>query len=485
MFKRLAIRLRTDRYLQAVLLLFFIGAFLRIYRFAEFVTFLGDQGRDAIIVKRILAFQHFPAIGAPTSVGQIYLGPFYYYFIAPWLGLFRFDPIGLAYGVAFFSVLYIPINYFIVKKILDQKTALISTFLITFSTTLIDFSRFSWNPNLLPLFSLLTVYFFIIAFTDQKNRYFALGGAFLSFSIQLHYLALFLVPAISAFIIKKMVKDKKHLKKNLIGLLICKISFLFFSIPLIIFDLRHQFLNTKGFISLFSNNEAIATSKIANFINTGYSLDRYTFALNMPQLFILPFLLFILFSLILIFKKEEKVSDFFLIFFITALGFSFYGGQKFPHYFGAIYPFYYITAAYLVSMFPKKLWGRIMISLFIGGFILLNSMHYSFFWQKGLSQVERARKHAKIIYDHVSTDKYTLTAIPEVYSDHTSRYFLEIWNKKPQDREDKGKTNELFVICEKSCNPLSSPLYDIAYFAPSKISNVWKSEDVMIYKLIK
>src|SRR3989304_699109 len=79
-----------------------IGVFLLFYRLENFVTFLGDQGRDAIVVKRILTGEHLPAIGAPTSVGQVYLGPFYYYFITPWLALFNFDPAGLAFGVAGF-----------------------------------------------------------------------------------------------------------------------------------------------------------------------------------------------------------------------------------------------------------------------------------------------------------------------------------------------------------------------------------------------
>src|SRR3989304_5417269 len=130
-----------------------IAAFLRLYNFEGFVTFLGDQGRDAIVVKRILTGEHLPAIGAPTSVGQVYLGPFYYYFIAPWLLIFRNNPIGPAFGVAIFSCLYLLINYLIVTKLFDKKIAVISTILLSFSTVLIDLSRFSWNPNLMPLFS--------------------------------------------------------------------------------------------------------------------------------------------------------------------------------------------------------------------------------------------------------------------------------------------------------------------------------------------
>ena len=75
-------------YIVVLGLIILAAAFLRLYRLDEFVTFLGDQGRDAIIIKRILTLEHFPAIGAPSSVGQVYLGPFYYYLMAPFLLLF-------------------------------------------------------------------------------------------------------------------------------------------------------------------------------------------------------------------------------------------------------------------------------------------------------------------------------------------------------------------------------------------------------------
>ena len=84
--------MKYKKYLPIFLLLLF-GVFLRFWRLEGFVTFLGDQGRDAIVIRRILTGEHFPAIGAPTSIGQVYLGPFYYYFIAPWLLLFNFNPL--------------------------------------------------------------------------------------------------------------------------------------------------------------------------------------------------------------------------------------------------------------------------------------------------------------------------------------------------------------------------------------------------------
>jgi len=122
--------------------------------------FLSDQGRDAIIIKRIVTLEHFPAIGAPTSIGQVFLGPFYYYLISPFLALFNFNPVGLAFGVAFLSIIGLIASYIAVKHELSKKTALLFLIFAGFSYIQIENSRFSWNPNLLPIFSFFTLYFF-------------------------------------------------------------------------------------------------------------------------------------------------------------------------------------------------------------------------------------------------------------------------------------------------------------------------------------
>src|SRR3990167_7615990 len=139
--KAIISKLFKDKYSFSILILFVVGLFLRLYKINGFVTFLGDQGRDAIVIKRIITFEHFPANGPPTSIGQVYLGPFYYYFIAPWLWFSNFDPIGPAIGVAILSSIFIVLSYILIKDIFDKKVALFSSILITFSSVIVEFSR--------------------------------------------------------------------------------------------------------------------------------------------------------------------------------------------------------------------------------------------------------------------------------------------------------------------------------------------------------
>lgn len=469
-----------------ILFLFFlIGVFLRFYRLEEFTTFLADQGRDAIIIKRILTLEHLPAIGPPTSVGQVYLGPFYYYFIAPWLLLFNFNPVGLAFGVAFFSSLFILINYFIVRELFDEKTALISSFLITFSSVLIDFSRFSWNPNLLPLFTLLTIYFLIKALKTQKKIFYFLFGSFLSFCLQLHYLALFLIlPIIITSIIRLIEVGKDERKSIVLNYFLSLISFSFFSSPLLIFDLRHNFLNSKNFLALFKASNEVVSNKVTNLLVTFEALNKYVFNFQMSRFFSIVLLMLFFIAGILFFKKKDNLRIFFIFFIFMLGGISLYNGPKYPHYLGILYPVYFLLLSHLINFFLVNFLGKIILVTFLLSFLALNTNKYYFIFQKGNNQIDKAEKISKVIYNNLSSNKFTLTSLPYRYSDTHYRYFLEIWGKKPVEKDSLEKTDELFIVCEEECQPIGDPQWDIAYFAPKKIVETWKIDNIKIYKLV-
>lgn len=193
------------------------GAFLRFYKLQEFTIFLSDQGRDALIVKDIVTLTHLPLIGAPTSIGQVFLGPAYYYLIAPFLPLFNFNPVGLSYGVAVYSLLGAIACYAVIKREINIAVALLFSVLVLFSSVQLELSRFSWNPNLLPISSFFALYFLFKLFNSPKVLYGALFGFFLGLSLQFHYLALLMGPAIAVFYGVFYVQNSGSLKKNTQG----------------------------------------------------------------------------------------------------------------------------------------------------------------------------------------------------------------------------------------------------------------------------
>ena len=77
----------------------------------------------------------------------------------PFLFLSYPSPIGPVYAVAGLSVLTVFLLFQITKKVFDRQTAILASIFFTFSASVVNLARFSWNPNPAPFFSLLMFYF--------------------------------------------------------------------------------------------------------------------------------------------------------------------------------------------------------------------------------------------------------------------------------------------------------------------------------------
>jgi 4-amino-4-deoxy-L-arabinose transferase-like glycosyltransferase len=484
MIKKTIESIRKDKVFLLVFLIFLVGAFLRFYRLEEFATFLADQGRDAIIVKRIVTLEHLPAIGPSTSIGQVFLGPFYYYFIAPWLLIFHFNPVGLAVGVGFFSSLFILVNYFMVKELFNKKIALISSFLIVFSSTQIEFSRFSWNPNLLPLFTLLTLYFLIKALKTNRTSFYFLTGAFLSFCFQLHYLALFLIPPVLISLMVQIIELKGKRERIVFNSFMILFSFLFFSLPLLIFDLRHEFINAKNFLNLFKSSAEIVGNRLENLISTFSYLNQYVFYTSFNNLFTLVLLMVLFVSFLFLIKKKQNIRTVWLFLILMLGGISLYSGPKHPHYLGILYPAYFIILAYLLFPLCSNLLGKILLGVFFLGFIILNSNGYYFFFKKGQNQMFHAQKVATLLDKIITVEKFNFAVQPDGWQEDAYLYFLELEGKRPLDRKKVEIGDEMFVVCGNPCDLYKTRSWNINMFGKFKILNQWSVDDVKIYRLI-
>src|SRR3989344_465494 len=141
-----------------LVLILAVGAFLRLYRIGDYMTFLGDEGRDAIIVRRLLVNFDPILVGPGTSIGSMYLGPLYYYLIAPSLFLANFSPVGPSVFIVLVGVATIYFIYHVGREWFGLSAALIAAILYAVSPIVIIYSRSSWNPNIMPFFALLSVY---------------------------------------------------------------------------------------------------------------------------------------------------------------------------------------------------------------------------------------------------------------------------------------------------------------------------------------
>lgn len=184
----------------AVILLF--GIFLRTYHFSDWLQFEIDQSYDTLIVSN--AVQNGPAslpLLGPTAAGgrALRLGPAFYYLEYLSALVFGDNPSGHAMLVLLSSILSIPLFYIFSRRYFSAFLTLLLTAIYSSSLYLVMYGRFSWSPNVLPFFILLTFYALLRSVSnEEKHRsvWFLIFAASFSIITQIHFNAFFIVPAV-------------------------------------------------------------------------------------------------------------------------------------------------------------------------------------------------------------------------------------------------------------------------------------------------
>lgn len=477
--------------LAAILL---IGGFLRLYKLEEFITFLGDQGRDAIVMKRIVTLEDFPGIGPRSSVGQLFLGPFYYYFMAPFLLLFNFSPVGPAFGVALLSLIALAFFTWKIKRDVNMPTAFVFASIIALSYVNIWLTRFSWNPNLLPVFSFFTAYFLWRLIKKPGIFSGAFFGFFLAASLQLHYLMLLVLPALFGYIVYGVTIHFKNRRKLIESFVTAATTFGLTFSPLIIFDIKNNFLNFKGLLSLFTEKQFQSQSTFIDRLNDVLNnLLNHVFQITTHGKvgFILLAVLIILGFIGLRFRN--KFNEFVLLHVFMLLSFIIFfaviDSERYQHYFTPAYYSFFVILAYLISLIKPRLALYGAMVLFILGYGIVNAKNYWFLQQKGNFQTRISESIADSIISMNVQDPYHIVSIPLSSTNDHIRYYLELKSKTPLSETSIDKAENLVILCyekgPKACNVYDENQYQVVIFGDRKIAQeINHPEDVRIFRLI-
>jgi hypothetical protein len=248
------------KYIWILLVIILVGIFLRAYNFHDWLYFSSDQVRDTLLVEKTLKGESgWPLLGASmrksgtSKEGLFYLGPIYYHFQIISGKIFGIGPDKMAYPNLLFSILSIPLFFYFLKRYFTNNVSLALTGLHSISFFSITYSRFAWNPNIIPFFVIL----FLLSFHEflikkEKTHWYwiALMGISIGVGIQMHMILLILLPVTTFFLfIFLMKKNWKLWKKCLIVVLVA----IFLNTSQIISEFRTNFTNSKAFLSSISN----------------------------------------------------------------------------------------------------------------------------------------------------------------------------------------------------------------------------------------
>ncbi len=442
------------------------------------MEFLGDQGRDVVIVRDLLKHGNFFFIGPQTSIGNMYLGPYYYYLIAPSLLLALFSPVGPAAFIALLGVFTVYLLYRTAASWFSPRVSLISALLFALSPVVIKYSSFSWNPNIMPLFALLFVYFL------TRRRFFLASLAF-SFCLNSHYLALLLV--FPALYLLATNYQKTDLKKIFLALFIFILSFT----PQILFDIKHRGQNIGALISFFSERE------------TTINLKAYKALPKLPEIFSLAstrllagkneaigiYISIIFFALLILLLLKNKFSPdqkrkyyLCLVWFFGGLtGLALYKQHIYDHYFGFIFPVIFILIGLGINRLGK-IWG----SLFLTFLVILSLVQNPFRWPPP-RQLQTTQAITDSIVESSAGFPFNFALLAKMNYDPGYLYFLTADNNTKYFHLRDKITEQLFVICEPfqiDCSPINNPEWGIAAFGWAKIDSQWEINGIKVYRLI-
>jgi hypothetical protein len=382
-----------------------LALILRFVRYDQRFGLAYDQARDAIVARQIMHGQGIPLVGPFSSAGNFTAGPIWYWFLAIATAVFPFTVMSPWIVMTILFVGSVAL-FIIVGEIIDGTTlAVILGLLVAVSPAQIDEGSNLINHALVAVFSMTTVGFgFWYAKTGKTISIIFLGLS-IGAAASGHYEAALM----GIFILYLFAIRRPSIKAFLIFLICAVLPF----IPLVIFDLNHNFYNIRGILDYSRYGQY----KI-------YIPNRWlTYAgVFIPNLWgmvtggnnIMGYIAIAITGLATAFAiKTKQLNRYIVGIFISLVAMIFitryYRGERFVSYFVFLHPFMLIATAWACNFIyqKQKIAGILLVSaIVISGMIptiknINNSVNFTQYEAKGWKQVLTAKypKEKFDVYD--------------------------------------------------------------------------------------
>lgn len=512
-------KLRKYKSVLLITAILLLAAVLRLYRVGDYMTFLGDEGRDLLAVKQILEGDLI-FLGPRSSAADFYYGPIYFYFITPFLWLFNYDPIGPAVFIGILGVITVYLVYYVMKQTISEKAGLFAAALYTVSPLVIAYSRSSWNPNPLPFVSLLSIYVVYKAVQKNSWKLFLFVGFLFGIAIQLQYLALFLGIILALFIIlsrlfflpkSTFVARLKTIVRD--GLVVLG-GFIIGWSPFLAFELKNNFPNLRTLITFlfFGNTEKVYPTGMGFWENIQSVFFKLYARLVMRfpppeqvtinenpnlQLWQIAIVILSLVTVYALFKMKNKLFVLLLSLwlFVGCFLFGFYKKDIYDYYLGFMFPLPFLLLGNALAYYYEKshkyaIWKLLVGVVFLGLFIF--NLYGNPFQYEPNRQKDQVKNISEFVLSKTNGKPYNFALLTKGNSDHGYRYFFSINNRQPVeiknreiDPQRNSVTDQLLIVCEYTdCKPLGDSLWEIAGFGRAEIAGEWNVSVVKVFRLV-
>ncbi len=406
-------------------LIVLLGAFLRFYNLTDVSTFEFDDQYNTYLAYNLLHGK-ISLIGQESSFGGLFWGPWHYLYLTPFLFITNLHPIGVYIGEIILGLLTIISYYFVGLKLFSSKVGFLVAFFrsILFSAIIND--RTVSPPYPAEMVALWFIYLLFLLYHGSKKTIIFLS--FLAGLMTSVHAVLF--PLIIVWIILMFIKK---IKVNLKIILLSFFSFLLPIMPLIVFELRHNFVHVKGFlITLF--NQGNTTS--LGFWEKFFSVIKYNVE-NFYMLFdrwMLPgFLGVIILGALLLINFRNRFI-FLTTFCVIIIYYSIYPRNVPEYYYMALTPIILLYVSALLINIWKNAPGKMLVLLFVGTVLYVNLSQFIYGHKNpgkfGLAQKDLAVK--TIVEHQKGKGEFSVSYFVPFGRQFGFQYFFTLYGLEPR-----------------------------------------------------
>ena len=523
---------RKTLFWSTIVVLVMGAAFLRLYRIPEFLTFLSDQGRDAIILKRIVTLEKWVFVGPTTSIGNVFTGPFFYYLVAPFMLLSGLDPAGPAYGIALINTVGLILCFVFVLKKFGKYTALFFLVFAGYSVNQIMQSRFSWNPNPVSVFSFLALICWYYAIWEihhhrathkvtrittslkrfiLESKWHLITGIMIGLCLQLHYVTILLILPTGLYFLSTIFRmqstGRVSLSKEFLRPLYQMILGFFGGVvtftPLILFDIKNKFINLHTLLRATSTGEIQAKNFLYydRLTDTLRTLWFHSFGIKLDT----EWSIFTMFALILLtvwiaqryHHGVERVFIYGCLLLVVSFVplFALIETGRHVHYYNHLYLALYFLVAFILSSVSRFRIAKLVWCIGLGLYMYqqIHLLPQIVEPVRKNTQMSEARNVAAYIKSQITSPEYQVVGLPFYETEGHYRYYLEYLGARPMTADSLGDPHELFVICHqlnlKDCEMPGNAQWQLADFQNRhpkwKVVSTREIAGVRVYKIVQ
>lgn len=418
----------------------------RLLKLEQFFNFTYDESVPAFVGRRLILWHHLPLIGGVTPFG-VHIPPYFYWYLAGLLYIGKLDPIiwGVAGAlIAAFTTLTI---YFLGTSFQNKKLGITAAILWAFSYLANIYDRHLWALYWGPLLSLIILFSLYNLIKKKENYVFPLTLALAwGLSADPSNLVLVILTVI-IFAVYKLPINKKTLVA--VG-----IFFLSFS-PLVFFDLRHNFGNSRPFLRFWQQGKNNPGFNQLRFIENSLLFPRaftrlaYTFGDNqiskqysycqdfvsekyrsIPPIFVLLSIIglvgFVYWSFKIKNRDSWRIIGILII--LYYVGIQIYGtifkADIFEHYLTGLFAVFLLIIAKAISTLPKNIW-LLILALFVS-----SNLFKLFSAQNGLGLAYK-KQAIKFTMASVGDSPFSLESLSTCWRYSGYRYLFAAYAKEP------------------------------------------------------